>query len=176
MPDIYARYRLYYYVVFDPYGPYILKYTVPPSKFSHIIHPRHRAMAPYRKRTIPYYTVFSPYRTVNTYNTTYGGFPIFPYKIYHTTNISHTRYPITCKAVRVGEMSIHQTRAAGVHKINEKLYLREYHYTAVSVSNGKKMFFFQFVWEDTVGRRRQALAPQIMHPPFFFDPVIYTTR
>ena len=34
------------------YGPFILKHTIPPGKFSDIIHPRHRTMVPYRKRTI----------------------------------------------------------------------------------------------------------------------------
>ena len=39
--------------------------------------------------------------------------------------------------------------AADVHKTNDK--------NSRSVSNDKEYFFFQ-VWEDTVGRRRQALA------------------
>jgi len=40
--------------------------------------------------------------------------------------------------------------AAGVYKTEDKI--------SRSVSNGKKQAFFQ-VWEDTAGRRRQALAP-----------------
>ena len=32
------------------------------------------------------------------------------------------------------------------------------------------------VWEDAGGRRRQALASYSMHPPHFFEPVIYTTH
>ena len=41
--------------------------------------------------------------------------------------------------------------AAGVHNTDDKI--------SRSVSNGKKQFFFQ-VWQKTVGRRRQALAPR----------------
>ena len=52
-----------------PYGPQRLKHTIPSGKFSNIVHPRHRTMVPYRKRTISYTkvpgTVFFPYHTVN---------------------------------------------------------------------------------------------------------------
>ena len=72
-------------------GRYILKHSIPPGKFSHIIHPRHRAIVPYRKRTIPYTVFFSvPYRENIPYQI--RCFPHIP--IYHTTNISHIPYRV----------------------------------------------------------------------------------
>ena len=54
MVDIQGRYRWYSYDVFDPYRPYILKHTIPPGRFSYILHPRHRTIVPYRQHT-PYH-------------------------------------------------------------------------------------------------------------------------
>ena len=56
---------------------------------------------------------------------------------------------------------------ADVHKINDKICPR------VSVSNGKKKKKKQ-VWEDTVGRHRQALGRSNMDLPDFLETVIYT--
>ena len=57
--------------------------------------------------------------------------------------------------------------AAGVHQTDDKM--------SPSVSNGKKQASLQ-VWEDTVGRRRQALASETMGSPDIFEAVIYTRR
>ena len=38
---------------------------------------------------------------------------------------------------------------------------------------GQKKNFFSDLWEDTVGRRQQTLAPQTMHPPDIFKDAIY---
>ena len=54
--------------------------------------------------------------------------------------------------------------AAGVYKTDDQF--------SRSVSNGKNSFFQ--VWEDTVARRRQAIASQTMDPPDIFQVVICT--
>ena len=89
------------YDVFDPCGPYILKHTISPGIFSHIIHPRHRTMVPYHKRTIPYtrYCVFPvPYRQRIPYHIRW--FSHTP--IYHTTNISHIPYSYRVRQSELG--------------------------------------------------------------------------
>ena len=89
------------YDVFDPCGPYILKHTISPGIFSHIIHPRHCTMVPYHKRTIPYtwYCVFPvPYRQRIPYHIRW--FSHTP--IYHTTNISHIPYSYRVRQSELG--------------------------------------------------------------------------
>ena len=57
--------------------------------------------------------------------------------------------------------------AAGVHKTDDE--------NLDPSRMAKNSFFFQD-WENTVGRRRQALAPQTMGPPDIFDAAICSRR
>ena len=75
--------------------------------------------------------------------------------------VEHCCSPDQRKAVRVGSdawvlRSQCSALAAGVHKIDEKHYLRV---PLLLYSSRTAFFYFFQVWEDTVGRRRQALAP-----------------